>query len=243
MGTTLVRAARDRANNQHFSTRWFARTDPLTDLGLTLPVFLGYHLGVVLLDKRNAADFVTTHLVRLADRSLLSYAGLTLGLGTALVAVLLMLGRGARMSWKRVALVVLEGIAYAIAMRTAAHYAVGALRLGAETAPERLFDGIVMSLGAGFYEELTFRVLLFGVGGYLLAKVVPGPKFVVVLLWALTTAAAFSAWHYVHGEAFELRSFVFRWVCGLFFVVVYRFRGFAPAVWTHALYDVWVLVL
>jgi hypothetical protein len=26
-------------------------------------------------------------------------------------------------------------------------------------------------------------------------------------------------------------------------VAIYAFRGFAPAVWTHALYDVWVLVL
>jgi hypothetical protein len=53
----------------------------------------------------------------------------------------------------------------------------------------------------------------------------------------------FSGWHYFgqFGEPFELRSFVFRWVCGLVFTLIYVFRGFAPVVWTHALYDIWVL--
>lgn len=45
------------------------------------------------------------------------------------------------------------------------------------------------------------------------------------------------------GEAFELRSFVFRFVCGMVFTVIYAFRGFAPAVWKHALYDVGAGVL
>jgi hypothetical protein len=51
--------------------------------------------------------------------------------------------------------------------------------------------------------------------------------------------------HYVGalGDAFDLRSFVARAVLGLALTLVYAMRGFAAAVWTHALYDVWVLVL
>jgi len=62
--------------------------------------------------------------------------------------------------------------------------------------------------------------------------------------WALAASLAFSAWHYVGdlGEPFELRSFVFRAVCGFAFTLIYAFRGFAPAVWTHTIYDAWVLV-
>ena len=61
---------------------------------------------------------------------------------------------------------------------------------------------------------------------------------------AVVASALFSGWHYFgeFGEVFELRSFVFRFVCGLVFTVIYAFRGFAPVVWTHALYDVWVMV-
>jgi hypothetical protein len=44
------------------------------------------------------------------------------------------------------------------------------------------------------------------------------------------------------GDDFELSSFVFRTVCGLVLTAIFAIRGFAPAVWTHALYDVWVMI-
>ena len=69
-------------------------------------------------------------------------------------------------------------------------------------------------------------------------------RTLIALGWALTVACVFSGWHYVGdlGEPFELRSFVFRAVCGLAFTAIYSFRGFAPAVWTHTIYDAWVLL-
>src|SRR5664279_4954254 len=53
------------------------------------------------------------------------------------------------------------------------------------------------------------------------------------------------AWHHVghFGEPFTVQAFVFRWVSGLVFTAIFAWRGFAPAVWTHALSDHWVLVL
>ncbi|HHH11647.1 MAG TPA: hypothetical protein ENK23_06190, partial [Sorangium sp.] len=57
------------------------KSNALTDLSLTLPVFLFYHLGVVLLRVRNAADPVTAELTRLAQHSLPIYWGLTLAIG------------------------------------------------------------------------------------------------------------------------------------------------------------------
>jgi hypothetical protein len=79
----------------------------------------------------------------------------------------------------------------------------------------------------------------------LLPVLIPMKRVLVTLGWAVLSAAVFSGWHYVGalGDAFEPKSFVFRLVCGLVFTLIYHFRGFAPAVWTHALYDIWVLVL
>lgn len=220
---------------------------PWADLALTLPVFVGYHLGVVFLPVRNAADVVTRELTTLAENSLLEYVGLTLGIGAAFAGVLLMLGRGHTLRTSRFVFVAIEGIVYAIAMRLASQYVVSQLALGTGI-PDGRFSALVMSLGAGFYEEIAFRVGLFGLGLKLILGLIgtlPRVKRTLVAFgWALLTSFVFSAWHYFGdlGESFELRSFVFRSVCGLAFTAIYAFRGFAPAVWTHVIYDTWVLV-
>ena len=224
--------------------KWTARSSPWTDLALTVPVFLGYHLGVISLPVRNAADLVTTRLVVMANDNPVLYVMLTLVIGLALTGVLALLGRGQAFELWRLGVVVLEGAAYAVAMGAMASYVVGSLRLspagGAGT-------GLVMALGAGLYEEIAFRVVLFGLPVLLLRVLVGSTvrRFVLTLAWAAVAAAVFSGWHYVGsmGDSFQLGSFVFRWVCGLAFTAIYALRGFAPAVWTHALYDIWVLVL
>jgi hypothetical protein len=221
---------------------------PWADLALTLPLFIGYHLGVVFLPVRNAADVVTRELTSLAENDLWAYIGLTLGIGLVFAGVLVMLGRGHTMRASRFVFVGIEGIVYAIAMRLAGQYVVSKLALLAAPAPDGQFSSLVMSLGAGFYEEIAFRVGLFGLGLRLIMSLL-GPvsrmkRSLIGAGWAVVGALMFSGWHYVGdlGEPFELRSFVFRAVCGLAFTIIYAFRGFAPAVWTHAIYDAWVLV-
>lgn len=222
-----------------------SRSNAWSDLALTLPIFLAYHLGVVFLNMRNAADLVTAELVQLADNHIMVYWGLTLAIGLSFVLVLSVLGRGQVFDSSRFVLIAVEGGLYAILMRAAGAYVVGSLPLvaGQSITP---FAGVVMSLGAGFYEELAFRVGLFGVGVLGIRMFLGGIfKFVAVVIWALIAAAVFSGWHYigVYGDPWNVRTFVFRMVCGLVFTAIYVFRGFAPAVWTHALYDIWVLTL
>jgi len=237
---------------------WKEASGPWTDLGLTLPIFVGYHLGVVLLPVRNAADLVTFELITLANNNMFAYGALTLAIAAVYVGVLWIAGRGRALRWERFLWVGIEGIVYAFTMRLIAANVVGNLGLsglvGLAGVPlargiDGGFAGLVMSFGAGFYEEVMFRVVLFGLGArllvYLFPVPVPAKRFVFKVLWAVITAAVFSGWHYVGpmGDPFDLLSFVFRWVCGVVFCFIYWFRGFAPVVWTHALYDVWVLVL
>jgi hypothetical protein len=236
---------------------------PLADLALTLPVFVVYHLGVVWMDVQNAADVVTRELKNLASSSLPAYSALTLAIGAVFAGILLVLGRGHTLRWQRFALVAVEGILYAVAMRLVASYVVGRVQLlgGFETGLGGLdrglpipvndapgfFTSVVLSLGAGLYEEIAFRVGLYGLGRRLvlamMPEALPGQRLAASLAWAVAAAAVFSGWHYFgqFGEPFDLRSFVFRWVCGIVFTLIYVFRGFAPVVWTHALYDIWVL--
>lgn len=250
------------------------RSGPWTDLALTLPVFAGYHLGVVFLPVRNAADLVTSELQALVEYDLWAYLLVTLLIGAAYVTPLYLLGRGKHLDSKRFAWMGTEGIVYAIGMRLVAGYAVMHLLavatasggvVGLMNAAPALsspvaqagsaldvgsrLTGAVMSLGAGFYEELVFRVGVYGVGVALLVFLFnvtsAASKLLVRLGWALAAACVFSGWHYVGAlsDDFDLTTFTFRAVCGLVFTLIYHLRGFAPAVWTHALYDLWVLAV
>lgn len=252
-----------------------SRSGPLTDLALTLPIFLGYHLGVVFLPVRNAADLVTGKLQSLAEHNLGLYALLTLAIGVAYVTPLLMAGRGKHLKLRRFAWMSSEGIVYAIGMRLAAGYVVASVLawvamqdpglIGLMNAAPALsssvgvvgtsldlgtrVSGAIMSMGAGFYEELIFRFVLYGLGGAALLFLfnITGSfsRFWLKIAWALAAACVFSGWHYFGdlSETFALSTFAFRTVCGLVFTLIYQLRGFAPAVWTHALYDLWVLAL
>jgi hypothetical protein len=64
------------------------------------------------------------------------------------------------------------------------------------------------------------------------------------LFATLVGALVFSAFHYVGplGDPLELGSFTFRAVAGVLFSGLYLTRGFGITAWTHALYDV-LLVL
>lgn len=101
----------------------------------------------------------------------------------------------------------------------------------------------MVSLGAGVYEELVFRVLL--VSGLLIAaRAVFGLGTVAASVFAVVTGALiFSAFHYIgpYGDSLEMPSFVFRTVAGLAFSGLYVTRGFGITAWTHALYDVFLL--
>ena len=228
-----------------------SRSDAWTDLALTLPIFVLYHLGVVVLPVRNAADPLTTELTALANHSLPLYFGLTVAIGAIFVLVLAALGQGKAFAPHRFLLIGAEGIAYAVVMRFVGGWALEALPLQAvsEEMSDELANGtfgaVVMSLGAGFYEELAFRVALFGSGAWIIKTMEDtSPTGIgLMLAWGLVSALAFSGWHHVGPMAddFDMQVFAYRSVCGLVLTAIYAFRGFGPAVWTHVLYDVWAM--
>jgi hypothetical protein len=104
---------------------------------------------------------------------------------------------------------------------------------------------LVVSLGAGIYEELLFRVLLTG-GLWWGLQVALGMRRTGAAIGAvLLSALIFSAFHYVGslGDRFTIQSFVFRWVAGVAFSALYVTRGLGITAWTHALYDIGVTML
>ena len=98
---------------------------------------------------------------------------------------------------------------------------------------------LVVSLGAGLYEELLFRVLLVSGLIWLFRRVglTPPARIGAAIL---ASALIFSAFHYIgpYGDELTLGSFTFRAIAGVLLSGLYVARGFGIAAWTHALYDV-----
>jgi len=103
---------------------------------------------------------------------------------------------------------------------------------------------LMLSLGAGIYEELLFRVVLVGLLAWGARRLLGWRPLVAGIAATVLGALIFSAFHYIgpFGDRFEVYSFVFRTIAGLFFSGLYLLRGFGITAWTHALYDVFLLL-
>jgi membrane protease YdiL (CAAX protease family) len=100
----------------------------------------------------------------------------------------------------------------------------------------------MISLGAGIYEELLFRVLLVGFLAWGGRRVLGLGAGAAGALATLVGALVFSAFHYLgpYGDPLELPSFTFRALAGVAFSALYLLRGFGITAWSHALYDVFL---
>lgn len=110
----------------------------------------------------------------------------------------------------------------------------------ADTVPARL----VTFVGAGIYEEVLFRLVLFSGLSWLLLRV-GFASLLAFLLAALVSATLFAAAHNVgpYGEPFRPPVFIFRALAGVYFALIYAVRGFGITVGAHAGYDILVGVV
>jgi membrane protease YdiL (CAAX protease family) len=117
----------------------------------------------------------------------------------------------------------------------------GAPQLETLSVPARL----MLSLGAGLYEELLFRVILVGCLAWAGRRLLGWQPGVAGTVAVVVGATVFSLFHYVgpFGDRFGVYSFLFRALMGVFFSALYVTRGFGITAWTHALYDVFVVLL
>ncbi len=110
--------------------------------------------------------------------------------------------------------------------------------------PVGFMRDLVLSLGAGIYEELLFRLVLVTLLFAMLKKLTGNDRYRYTVA-AIVGALIFSWVHYVGvlGDVFTLQSFTYRFLMGLALNALFLLRGFGIAAMTHALYDVYVTVL
>ena len=116
---------------------------------------------------------------------------------------------------------------------------------GGFVAQQGLGTRIVMSLGAGVYEETVFRLGILSGLVVLFDRVFGLRRWIAFVLALLLSAVLFSAMHHIppYGDPLHAGIFTFRVLAGLCFGLLFWYRGFAIAVYTHALYDLYVFLL
>jgi len=102
---------------------------------------------------------------------------------------------------------------------------------------------LVLSLGAGVYEEFLFRVVLITLFVFIFTKVVGLKKITSVIFSIILSSLIFSGFHYIGflGEPFLLRTFVFRFIGGTILSILYVVRGFGVTAYTHSFYDLFIV--
>ena len=231
------------------------KNDPrnlLSSLLLVFPLLLVYQVGVLFtLPMLNGADFLTVFLFRnlgLTTAQYLAYTGVVAGLFAVAVA---MLRRKQRFDPKIVIPVFLESAIYALTMGSLIIFVMTRLfgispqLAGGMMQQQGFLTRLVMALGAGVYEETVFRLILLGGLVALGERLLGLTRWVALVIGLTISALLFSAMHHIppYGDPLHLGIFTFRVLAGVCFGMLFWFRGFAVAVYTHALYDLYVLLV
>jgi len=221
----------------------------LTSMMLVFPLLVIYHAGLLVTGGLlNGVDFVTQLIVPLIGRE--NYWVFVVGVTAAFVVALAMLRRKQHFHPRTVIPLLLESTIYALTMGglisliMIRFLGIDPPRMAAARESAGPLTNLVMSLGAGVYEETVFRLgMLWGLA-VLFERVFGLRRMVAVLGAFVISSVAFSAVHHLGplGDPVELWVFTFRFLAGMLFGLLFWFRGFAVAVYTHAIYDVVVLV-
>ena len=236
---------------------WQASRAPRYSLPFALPLLLCYQTLAVFLSRgphplRNGADVILqSFFVAIAGtRGPLLFMICLIALGLWLV-VRDARARGSRLRasvfWAMLGESVVLALAFGVVVGGLTSRVIGALQ-ALTLAPGGDLDlgtRLMVSLGAGIYEELLFRVVLVALIAAAARSVLGWRPVPAGALATVLGAAIFSAFHYIgpYGDRLEVYSFVFRAIAGLFFSALYLLRGFGITAWTHALYDVSLLVI
>lgn len=223
--------------------------DLFTSMVLVLPLFVAYQIGVLLTGGvRNGVDFMSDLLWAAAGHELLTYLGINLGVLIAFAAGTWYLRDRGHFKPEIWPWVIGESTLYAMVFGSAVIGLMSSLGLDVllSTGGQGygVFSSLVLSIGAGLYEEIVFRLILMGGLFHAASRWAKLPVWLAAIGAVLISSFIFSGVHYIGalGDAFTLGSFLFRFFAGILLAAIFYLRGFAVAVYTHAIYDIIVMV-
>jgi len=108
--------------------------------------------------------------------------------------------------------------------------------------PNTWFGDFLLSVGAGIYEELLFRLILITVLTIVFMDIMGISEGPAIFMIMIISAVLFSLYHYL-GEPFQLNSFVFRAFAGGYLAGIFILRGFGITVGCHVMYDLLAVII
>jgi membrane protease YdiL (CAAX protease family) len=234
-----------------------ASKQPLHILLFLLPLVIAYEAGLVwTLRSEHGVLTIKVHkmLLQMFDALGINIAGGLSVPGILLVVVLLVWHILTRAPWKAdfkvVGTMALETIAWTVPLLVAMQVIARIPLLSVGDHPEAMLGSlgviqkILVSIGAGLYEEMVFRMLFIAVIHAILVDVGRASHQVGAGIAIAVSAACFAYYHFAGGVVDEpARRVIFYSIAGVYFGVLYVTRGFGIAAAVHALYDVFTLLL
>lgn len=252
---------RTRTSRARAETYWTLSSGPFHSLLLLAPLVVAYEIGSILhLTDPSEGERRSIHAENLLGDffQLFGLAGLFLP-GIALLTVLAVwhLLSGAR---SRVNFPVITGMAAEAAAWTIPLVVLSALHHSAVTAAASMAAlagadaglgelswqaRLTISIGAGLYEEMLFRLVGITFLHFLLADLLRLNGRLATGLAVGGAALAFALYHQsvLTPTGLDVAQLVFYTVAGAYLGAIFVFRGFGIAVATHTFYDILVLVL
>ena len=227
---------------------WKETHTPLYSFIFTLPLFLVYEIGVFAIAAsdlpllRNGADVLMRQILELFG--IFGVYGFS---GTFLIGFIVAFIRqkkylqSSSIKGEYLLTMFFESIGWAIFL-TIIMIWYPALLMNSKDS--RLLQQVVLSIGAGIYEEFVFRVILItgfaAVLGFIFQWGEIAQKSGAVILAAIL----FSGFHFVgvYGDTPSIDLFLVRMIAGIILGGIYVMRGFGVAAYTHTIYDFFVLV-
>lgn len=253
----------ESASGSAFARYWNESARPLVSLIFVAPMIIAYEGGLLMLGPqamRNGADVWLRRLLEwLGFSQYFLLPVLTCGI---LVGWHHLNRERWRFCWTVFYGMLLESMLFALLLLLLARVQGGLLSsTQIETLPTLAAQEVgalgqlIAFLGAGIYEELLFRLMLFPALAAVLRAAGAPPRTSWVLAIVLSSLV-FAAAHYrvdlmlgsLHlqtsfGDTFDWMSFLFRFSAGVFFSMLFLARGFGVAAGTHAFYDILVSML
>ncbi len=233
------------------SSYWDTTHRPLQCLVFLLPLVLLYEVGMAAIHHRTSfgeGPSLAAKQLLYWFFSLFGVQGLYLP-GLLLVVVLLAWHVASRFPWRiaprPLGAMYAESLLLAIPLLLLNNWIPATPNLTASAPEISMVDPLLLSVGAGIYEELLFRLIVITLLTMLLGDVARLKQVWAVAIAVIVSSLLFAAHHYqpIGADAWSSSTFAFRAAAGAYLAAVFVLRGFGLAVGCHVFYDVMAYLL